>query len=238
MGGAGSCQLRARLAGGLDRAKIRPARLEEGLSPVGRPAGVEHRKHGSLQRAAQRLYAARRLSDKFVAEQALAESYCANQSLAYAEIDEPVGEAGQAAPQLAPIGDAADIVPAVPILEETAADIAPAVPSSEETAGIAPAVPTADEVAEAAPPRAPADDEPINWVAWLTGAEKYTRVALSKGAQKDFKQPFASKKWLVQHLVVDRKVVRPDQVCPELAQFLPAVAEAAPTVAASAEAAK
>src|SRR5262249_41385280 len=73
---------------------------------------------------------ARRLSDKFVAEQALAESYCANQSLAYAEIDEPVGEAGQAAPQLAPIGDAADIVPAVPILEETAADIAPAVPSS------------------------------------------------------------------------------------------------------------
>jgi hypothetical protein len=42
----------------------------------------------------------------------------------------------------------------------------------------------------------------------------------------------------VQHLVVDRKVIRPDQVCPELAQYLPAIAEAAPTVAASAEAPK
>jgi hypothetical protein len=61
---------------------------------------------------------------------------------------------------------------------------------------------------------------------------------LSKGAQKDFKQPFTSKKWLVQNLVVDRKVIRPGQVCPELAQYLPAIAEAAPTVAASAEAPK
>jgi hypothetical protein len=93
-------------------------------------------------------------------------------------------------------------------------------------------------IAEAAPPRAPADDEPINWVGWLTGAEKYIWVALSKGAQKDFKQPFTSKKWLVQNLVLDRKVIRPDQVCPELAQYLPAIAEAAPTVAASAEAPK
>jgi hypothetical protein len=210
---------------------------------------------------------ARRLSDKFVAEHALAESYCATQSLAYAEIDDPVGEAREAAPPLAPVGDAADIAPAVPPSDATAADIAPAVPTSEETAAdiapavppsdetaadiapaaptseetaadIAPAVPTSDEAAEAAPPRAPADDEPINWVGWLTGAEKYTWVALSNGAHKDFKQPCTSKKWLVQNLVVDRKVIRPDQVCPELAQYLPAIAEAAPTVAASAEAPK
>jgi hypothetical protein len=80
--------------------------------------------------------------------------------------------------------------------------------------------------------------ERINWVGWLTGAEKYIWVALSNGAHKDFKQPCASKKWLVQHLVLDRKVIPPDQVCPELAQFLPAIAEAAPTVAASAEAPK
>ncbi|HKA53868.1 MAG TPA: hypothetical protein VKJ47_09435, partial [Candidatus Binatia bacterium] len=71
---------------------------------------------------------------------------------------------------------------------------------------------------------------------WLTGAEKYTRIALSKGAQKDFKQPATTKKWLVEKLVVDRKVIRPDQVCPELAQYLPAIAQAAPTVAAAAEA--
>jgi len=37
---------------------------------------------------------------------------------------------------------------------------------------------------------------------------------------------------------VDRKVIRPDQVCPELAQYLPAVAEAAPTLPASGEAPK
>src|SRR5262249_848109 len=52
---------------------------------------------------------ARRLSDKFVAEQALAESYCANQSLAYAEI-----EARPAATPLGSVGDAADIAPRVP----------------------------------------------------------------------------------------------------------------------------
>jgi hypothetical protein len=171
-----------------------------------------------------------------------------------------VGEAREVAPPLAPVGDAADIAPAVPPSDETAADIAPGVPTSEETAAdTAPAVPPsdataadialaipsseetaadiapADEGAEAAPPRAPADDEPINWVRWLTGAERYTWLALSKGAHKDFKQPSTSKRWLVQNLVVDRKVIRPDQLCPELAQYLPAIAEAAPTVAASAE---
>jgi hypothetical protein len=196
---------------------------------------------------------ARALSDKFIDEQALAESYCATQFLAYAEIDDPMGEAREAAPPLAPVGDAADVAPAVPSSEETAADIASAVPSSEETAAdiapavptsegtavdIAPAVPTSDEAAEAAPPRALADDEPINWVGWLTGAEKYAWLALSEGAHKDFKQPFTSKKWLVRNLVLDGKVIRPDQVCPELAQYLPAIAEAAPTVAASAAAPK
>ena len=120
-----------------------------------------------------------------------------------------------------------------------AADIATAVPSSEETAADnAPAVPTSDAGAEAAPPRAPADDEPINWVGWLTGKEKHFWVAVAKGAHKDFKQPSTSKKWLVQHLVVDRKVIRPDQVCPELARYLPAIAEAAPTLSASVEAPK
>jgi hypothetical protein len=93
-----------------------------------------------------------------------------------------------------------------------------------------------DQTAEAFPPRVPADDEPINWVGWLKGAEKYEWLTLSKGAQKEFKQPFTSKKWLVENLVVDRKVIRPDQICPELAHYLPALAQAAPTVPASAEA--
>jgi hypothetical protein len=210
---------------------------------------------------------ARRLSDKFIAEQALAERYGAAHLLADAESDNNADEAMEAAPPLAPVGDAADIAPAVPTSEETAADIAPAVPpsaetaadialavpSSEETAAdiapavppseetatdIAAAVPTSDETAEAAPSRAPADDEPINWVGWLTGKEKYIWLALSKGACKDFKQPSTTKMALVQNLVLDRKVVRPDQVCPELAQYLPAIAEAAPTLTASAEAPK
>src|SRR5262249_26140319 len=91
---------------------------------------------------------ARRLSDKFVAEQALAESYCANQGLAYAEIDEPVGEARGAAPTLAPVGDAADVALAVPSPAETATDIAPAVqPSAETAADIALAVPSPGETA-------------------------------------------------------------------------------------------
>jgi hypothetical protein len=59
---------------------------------------------------------------------------------------------------------------------------------------------------------------------------------LSRGAQKEFNQSVTSKKWLVEKLVVVRKVIPPDQVCPELAHYLPAIAQAAPTVAASAEA--
>ena len=121
----------------------------------------------------------------------------------------PLAPAGEAAPPLAPKSEAAEAAPPLAL-------------KSEAT--------------EAARPLVPAEDGPINWVGWLTGAEKYEWLALSKGAQKDFKQPVTSKRWLVEKLVVDRKVVRPDQVCPELAQYIPAIAEAAPTVAASAEA--
>jgi hypothetical protein len=257
---------------------------------------------------------ARRLSDKFIAEQALAESYGATQLLADTETADTAGDAMRALPPLASAGDAADAAPPVPRADEAteaaaalasddkaaenapppattgaAAEAAPALPMTDEAARTAPALassgetpetaaplrasdvavdaapplapageatwdapppaPTGegadaaprgappDKAAEAAPPRAPADDEPINWVGWLTG-EEYPWVALSNGAHKDFKQPCTSKKWLVQNLVVDRKVIRPDQVCPELAQYLPAIAEAAPTVAASAEAPK
>ena len=149
----------------------------------------------------------------------------------------PKSEAVEAAPPLAPAGDPADAAPPLAPAGEAAEAAPPLAPKSEVAEAALPLAPVGD-AADAAPPHIPADDEPISWVAWLTGAEKYTRIALSKGAQKDFKQPLASKKWLVQHLVVDRKVIRPDQVCPELAQYLPAIAEAAPTVVASTEAPK
>jgi hypothetical protein len=277
---------------------------------------------------------ARRLSDKFIDEQALAERYGATQLIADAETDGIAGGAIQAAPPLACAGDAADAAPPMVLPDEAAeaaaalvsadkapqnaspaptaaaaeaapplptdqpARTAPVLPSSGETAetgaplrawevavdaapplapgseatsdasppacpgeaadaaprgappdeaaeavpptgegaDAAPATPQGappDQTAEAAPPRAPADDERINWVGWLTGAERYEWIVLSKGAQKEFKQSVTSKKWLVEKLVVDRKVIRPDQVCPELARYLPVIAA---TVAASAEA--
>ncbi|HVI68129.1 MAG TPA: hypothetical protein VM910_36935 [Bradyrhizobium sp.] len=175
---------------------------------------------------------ARALSDKFIAEEALAEHYDAAHLLADAETDNNADEAMEAAPPLAPAGEAAP--PLAPKSE--AAEAAPPLAFKSEAAEAAPPLALKSEATEAARPLVPAEDGPINWVGWLTGAEKYEWLALSKGAQKDFKQPVTSKRWLVEKLVVDRKVVRPDQVCPELAQYIPAIAEAAPTVAASAEA--
>jgi len=175
---------------------------------------------------------ARALSDKFIAEEALAEHYDAAHLLADAETDNNADEAMEAAPPLAPAGEAAP--PLAPKSE--AAEAAPPLAFKSEGAEAAPPLALKSEATEAARPLVPAEDGPINWVGWLTGAEKYEWLALSKGAQKDFKQPVTSKRWLVEKLVVDRKVVRPDQVCPELAQYIPAIAEAAPTVAASAEA--
>jgi hypothetical protein len=168
-------------------------------------------------------------------------------------------EAARTAPALASSGETVET--AAPLrASDVAVDAAPPLaPGGEATWDALPPAPTGkgadaappgappDEAAEAAPPRTPAGEvdidtdsltERINWVGWLTGAQRYTWAALSNGAHKDFKQPLASKKWLVHNLVVDRKVIRPDQVCPELAQFLPATAEAAPTVAASPEAPK
>jgi hypothetical protein len=175
--------------------------------------------------------------------------------------DAIAGDSVQAALPLASAGEAAGDAPALASSGETAEAVAPlrasdvvvdaappVAPGGEamrdapppapmgENADATPRGASPDEAAEAAPARAPADDEPINWVGWLTGAEKYEWLALSKGAQKEFNQPFMSKKWLVENLVVDRKVIRPDKVCPELAHYLPAIAQAAPTVAASAEA--
>jgi hypothetical protein len=167
-------------------------------------------------------------------------------------------EAARTAPALASSGETAETAAPLRASDVAMGSAPPLAPGGEATWDAPPPAPTGegadaapqgappDEAADAAP-RTPAGEvdidmdaltERINWVGWLTGAERYIWVALSNGAHKDFKQPCASKKWLVQHLVVDCKVIRPDQVCPELAQYLPAIAEAAPTVATSAEAPK
>jgi hypothetical protein len=157
-------------------------------------------------------------------------------------------EAAEAVPRLAPAGEAADTAPTVSVPDE-AAEAAPPLATAGDAADIAPTVSVPDEAVEAAPPLAPAGEaadaastvplldetERINWVGWLTGAEKYEWVVLEVGARKKFKQVFPSKKALVRNLVVDCKVIPPDRVCPELAQYLPAIAEAAPTLTPSGE---
>jgi hypothetical protein len=97
---------------------------------------------------------ARRLSDKFIAEQALAERYGAAQFLADAETDDTVGDVIRAAPSLASAGDAADAAPPVPRADE-AAEAAPALASSGETAETAAPLRASDVAVDAAPPLAP-----------------------------------------------------------------------------------
>jgi hypothetical protein len=63
---------------------------------------------------------ARRLSDKFVAEQALAERYGATQLLADTQTDDTAGDAMRAAPLLASAGEAAEAAPPLPTSDEAA----------------------------------------------------------------------------------------------------------------------
>jgi hypothetical protein len=116
--------------------------------------------------------------------------------------------------------------------EDTASGAGKAAPALVPSAG----------VVESVRPRAPAPEvvigknvptEHVNWVAWLTGAEGYPWLMLQKAAQKEFNQSFTSIKSLVRKLVVDRKIIRPERVCPDLARDLPAITEAAHTPASS-----
>jgi len=145
------------------------------------------------------------------------------------------GDPADAAPPLAPAGGAAEAAPLLASKSE-AVEAATPLGAAGDPANAALSLAPAGGAAEAAPPPAPAGDESINWVGWLTGKDRYEWYRVSNAARKDFKQLSTSKRWLVQHLVLDRKVIRPDQVCPELAEYLPAIAEAAPTLTASVEA--
>jgi hypothetical protein len=62
--------------------------------------------------------------------------------------------------------------------------------------------------------------ERINWIAWLTGGERYPWSRLMKAGEKAFDRPFMSKRGLARHLVLDCKIIPPDQVCPALARYL------------------
>jgi hypothetical protein len=143
------------------------------------------------------------------------------------QVDPAVG-AAQAAPLLACAGEPA-LAPA-----DDGAKAVPLLAPAGEVAQAAPSVGSSGEIPKAARSVAlPDETERINWVDWLTGAKKYEWVVLVVGAQKKFKQVFPSKEALVQKLVVDCKFIPPDRVCPELARYLPAIAEAAPTLTPS-----
>jgi hypothetical protein len=115
---------------------------------------------------------ARRLSDKFIAEQALAERYGATQLLADTETDDTGGDGMQAASLLGCAGDAADAAPPVALPDE-AAEAAPSLASAAESVEAAPPLRTSDEAA--APPLALAGD----------GAESCTRASLlGRGASE------------------------------------------------------
>lgn len=66
----------------------------------------------------------------------------------------------------------------------------------------------------------PADD--VNFVSWLRGEAQYEWIALQAAAKKRYSRNFANKKSMVEDLVLDEKVVPEDQVCRELAKYLPA----------------
>jgi terminase small subunit-like protein len=110
---------------------------------------------------------ARRLSDKFIAEQALAERYGATQLLADTETDDTGGDAMQAASLLGCAGDAA-----------------PPVPLPDEAAEAAPPLASAAEAVEAVPPLHTSEDAAAPLIALAgEGAESCTRPCLSGASQ-------------------------------------------------------
>jgi hypothetical protein len=153
-----------------------------------------------------------------------------------AQTDDGVGEPAAAAPALVPSDEVAQsgrpVVNPVDFEQDVADDRIWEILETT-AAGASP-----NEAADAAPPRAPASEveieeggvtERISWVAWLTGAQRYPWSWLAQAAEKEFKQTFHLKRPLVRKLVLDCKIIRPEQVCAELAKYLPPIAEVAPT---------
>jgi len=118
---------------------------------------------------------ARRLSDKFIAEQALAERYGATQFLADAGSDDTADDAMQAAPPLASAGDAADAAPPVALADE-AAEAAAALACGDKAAENAPPTAPTGAAAEAAPPL-PMPDEPARTAPALASSGETAETA-------------------------------------------------------------
>jgi hypothetical protein len=145
----------------------------------------------------------------------------------------PAGKLVQADPSPVPGGEAVNGPRPLAHTEEVAqAATSVALPDAiaqsafaADPANAAQSVPAAgafpNEAADAAPPRTLAGEvevevhgltERIDFVAWLSGAKRYPWNWMAKAGEKAFQRSFSSKKALVRHLVLDCKIVRPDQV--------------------------
>jgi hypothetical protein len=124
--------------------------------------------------------------------------------------------AGQTTP--APADNGAKERPPAPTRE--LAQAAPSIGSSARSAALP------YRAADSAPPRTPAHEVEINvdgvtarinWIDWLTGAQRYPRHWVIKAGEKAFQRHFSSKCGLLRKLVLECKMIPPDQLCPELA---------------------
>jgi hypothetical protein len=145
-----------------------------------------------------------------------------------------VAETGE--PARAPIDNGSEaLCPPAPV-EKTAqvapgetGQVAPPPAPAQESAQTEAEGASKIEPADAAPPRVPAHEvevkmggvtERINFVAWLRGAKRYAFDRLETAGEKAFERRFTSTRALVRYLVLECKMVRPDEVCPLLAPWL------------------
>jgi hypothetical protein len=103
---------------------------------------------------------------------------------------------------------------------------APPLASAQKSAQATAAAAFQKKPAAAAPPRTPAHEVEISvdgltvrvdWMAWLKGAQRYPDFYLIRAGEKAFKRTFSSKCALLRKLVLECKMIPPDQLCPELA---------------------
>jgi hypothetical protein len=159
-----------------------------------------------------------RISDEAAAKQ------IARHLPADTESDGTAGDAMQVGPPLASAGDAADPAPPVPLADGAVGD-ARWLASSSETAEIAAPLRASDVVVDAAPPVAPGAEPTRDASPPAFTGEGTDAAPAPQGAPPDEAAEAAPP-----HAPAD------DEPIPELAHYLPAIAQAAPTVAASAEA--
>jgi hypothetical protein len=60
----------------------------------------------------------------------------------------------------------------------------------------------------------------VNWLGWLTGTQKYTWPVLVVAGKKTFNMDYTSKRQLVEDLVKERGLVKPERLAPDLAKLI------------------